>query len=74
MLKISKKNFLRIFLGDAHKWNQDRAIAAFNDKKSPIVIDNTALQSWEPKNYIVKGNVTLKIKTKKYKKRINENL
>jgi NEDD4-binding protein 2 len=42
-------------LGDAHKWNQERAFVALKEKKSPIVIDNTNLQAWEPRPYVVKA-------------------
>ena len=32
----------------AHEWNQKRAIQAINEGRSPIVIDNTNLEAWEP--------------------------
>lgn len=44
-------------LSEAHKWNQERAVAAMEaeTKKTPIIIDNTNLQPWEPKIYVTKG-------------------
>nr|DBA32607.1 TPA: hypothetical protein GDO54_000385 [Pyxicephalus adspersus] len=39
-------------LGDAHCWNQNRARKAMNDGRSPIIIDNTNIQSWEMKPYV----------------------
>ena len=42
-------------LGEAHKWNQERAFVAMDAGKTPIVIDNTNLQAWEPKAYVLKA-------------------
>lgn len=39
-------------LGDAHTWNQNRARRAMDDGRSPIIIDNTNIQSWEMKPYV----------------------
>jgi NEDD4-binding protein 2 len=39
-------------LGEAHGWNQSRAIAAMESGISPIVIDNTNTQAWEPQAYV----------------------
>ncbi|XP_056417866.1 NEDD4-binding protein 2-like 2 [Hyla sarda] len=39
-------------LGDAHSWNQNRARRALNDGCSPVIIDNTNIQSWEMKPYV----------------------
>lgn len=39
-------------LGAAHEWNQKRAKDAMHDGRSPIIIDNTNLQSWEMKPYV----------------------
>ncbi|XP_074085694.1 NEDD4-binding protein 2 isoform X2 [Macrotis lagotis] len=40
-------------LGEAHGWNQKRAKEAFEKKISPVIIDNTNLQAWEMKPYII---------------------
>ncbi|KAM8971371.1 NEDD4-binding protein 2 isoform X2 [Sarcophilus harrisii] len=40
-------------LGEAHEWNQKRAKEALEKKVSPIIIDNTNLQAWEMKPYII---------------------
>ncbi|XP_072476646.1 NEDD4-binding protein 2 isoform X3 [Notamacropus eugenii] len=40
-------------LGEAHEWNQKRAKEALEKKISPIIIDNTNLQAWEMKPYII---------------------
>ncbi|XP_069826006.1 uncharacterized protein [Dendropsophus ebraccatus] len=39
-------------LGDAHSWNQNRARRALDDGRSPVIIDNTNIQSWEMKPYV----------------------
>ncbi|KAM8977617.1 NEDD4-binding protein 2-like 2 [Pelodytes ibericus] len=39
-------------LGDAHNWNQNRAVQAMDDGRSPIIIDNTNIQAWEMKPYV----------------------
>lgn len=39
-------------IGDAHRWNQDRAKEAIQKGISPIVIDNMNLQAWEAKPYV----------------------
>ncbi|KAM6140734.1 LOW QUALITY PROTEIN: NEDD4-binding protein 2-like 2 [Pterocles gutturalis] len=39
-------------LGDAHDWNQKRAKQAMDQKKSPVIIDNTNIQAWEMKPYV----------------------
>lgn len=39
-------------LGAAHEWNQKRAKDAMHDGRSPIIIDNTNIQSWEMKPYV----------------------
>ncbi|XP_038618087.1 NEDD4-binding protein 2-like 1 isoform X2 [Tachyglossus aculeatus] len=41
------------FLGEAHKWNQERARTAMRNGESPVIIDNTNLQSWEMRPYAV---------------------
>ncbi|XP_027692126.1 NEDD4-binding protein 2 isoform X2 [Vombatus ursinus] len=40
-------------LGEAHEWNQKRAKEALEKKVSPVIIDNTNLQAWEMKPYII---------------------
>jgi len=45
-------NFDRSKLGEAHQWNQDRAIKAMEQGISPIVIDNTNTQLWEMRPYV----------------------
>lgn len=37
---------------DAHAWNQERAKKAMDQGLSPIVIDNTNIEAWEPKPYV----------------------
>ncbi|XP_018591553.2 NEDD4-binding protein 2 isoform X1 [Scleropages formosus] len=39
-------------LSEAHEWNQKRAKEAFEKGVSPIIIDNTNMQSWEMKPYV----------------------
>ena len=40
-------------LGEAHKWNQNRAEQAMEKGISPIVIDNTNVRVHEAKNYVI---------------------
>nr|XP_020847043.1 NEDD4-binding protein 2 isoform X4 [Phascolarctos cinereus] len=40
-------------LGEAHEWNRKRAKEALEKKVSPVIIDNTNLQAWEMKPYII---------------------
>uniref|UniRef100_A0A3Q4AX51 Uncharacterized protein n=1 Tax=Mola mola TaxID=94237 RepID=A0A3Q4AX51_MOLML len=42
-------------LGDAHEWNQKRAKEAFERGANPIIIDNTNLQGWEMRPYVVQA-------------------
>jgi len=37
---------------EAHMWNQTRAVTAMAQGISPIVIDNTNVEAWEPKPYV----------------------
>ncbi|KAG5285916.1 hypothetical protein AALO_G00008970 [Alosa alosa] len=39
-------------LGTAHEWNQQRAKEAMERGQSPVIIDNTNLQSWEMRPYV----------------------
>ncbi|NXP43854.1 N42L1 protein, partial [Heliornis fulica] len=41
------------FLEDAHTWNQKRAHKAMKNGKSPVIIDNTNIQAWEMKPYVL---------------------
>ncbi|XP_063096716.1 NEDD4-binding protein 2 isoform X2 [Cavia porcellus] len=41
------------YLEEAHEWNHNRAKEAFEKKISPIIIDNTNLQAWEMKPYVI---------------------
>ncbi|NXL87405.1 N4BP2 protein, partial [Alectura lathami] len=40
-------------LGEAHDWNRKRAKEAFEMGISPIIIDNTNIQAWEMKPYVM---------------------
>ncbi|NWW98008.1 N4BP2 protein, partial [Caloenas nicobarica] len=40
-------------LGEAHDWNRKRAKEAFEMRISPIIIDNTNIQAWEMKPYVM---------------------
>ncbi|KAJ7426216.1 hypothetical protein BTVI_02096 [Pitangus sulphuratus] len=40
-------------LGEAHDWNRKRAKEAFEMGISPIIIDNTNIQAWEMKPYVI---------------------
>ncbi|KAI1238256.1 hypothetical protein IHE44_0012974, partial [Lamprotornis superbus] len=40
-------------LGEAHDWNRKRAKEAFEMRISPIIIDNTNIQAWEMKPYVI---------------------
>ncbi|PJF20411.1 MAG: hypothetical protein CUN56_16310, partial [Phototrophicales bacterium] len=42
-------------IGKAHNWNQQRAYRAIEQGISPIVIDNTNVQAWEPRPYVAAG-------------------
>ncbi|XP_030644041.1 NEDD4-binding protein 2 [Chanos chanos] len=39
-------------LGEAHEWNHLRAKEAFENGKTPVIIDNTNMQCWEMKPYV----------------------
>ncbi|XP_024910594.1 NEDD4-binding protein 2-like 2 [Cynoglossus semilaevis] len=39
-------------LGAAHDWNHRRAKDAMDDRRSPIIIDNTNIEAWEMKPYV----------------------
>ncbi|MEQ2182602.1 hypothetical protein GOODEAATRI_024037, partial [Goodea atripinnis] len=40
-------------LGEAHEWNHKRAREAFERGINPIIIDNTNMQEWEMKPYVL---------------------
>nr|XP_046269555.1 NEDD4-binding protein 2 isoform X2 [Scatophagus argus] len=42
-------------LGEAHEWNHKRAKEAFEKGDNPIIIDNTNMQSWEMRPYVVQA-------------------
>ena len=44
--------FDRDFMSEAHFLNQTRAVEAMDKGISPIVIDNTNVEAWEPKFYV----------------------
>jgi hypothetical protein len=50
-----KYNFDGSKLGQAHKWNFERAIEAMKKGISPIVIDNTNVKFYEAKAYVKAG-------------------
>jgi len=41
-----------IAIGQAHEWNQARALAAMEKGISPVLVDNTNTQKWEAKAYV----------------------
>ena len=53
-------NFIPAKIGEAHLWNQNRALAAMIEASNPpdvrrgtiLIIDNTAAQAWELRPYI----------------------
>ncbi|XP_051881471.1 NEDD4-binding protein 2-like 1 isoform X2 [Pristis pectinata] len=45
--------FEKYLLDEAHEWNHERAKSAMRQGKSPIIIDNTNIQAWEMKPYVV---------------------
>ncbi|XP_064636315.1 NEDD4-binding protein 2-like 1 isoform X2 [Lineus longissimus] len=42
-------------IGDAHQWNQKRALEKMKGGVNPIIIDNTNTQTWEMKPYVIQG-------------------
>ncbi|XP_045903922.1 NEDD4-binding protein 2 isoform X2 [Micropterus dolomieu] len=42
-------------LGEAHEWNHKRAKDAFERGANPIIIDNTNMQGWEMRPYVVQA-------------------
>lgn len=50
--KPDEYSFNQRFLGQAHRWNQQRAKRAIEGGKSLIIIDNTNTTAGEPKPYV----------------------
>ncbi|XP_073323367.1 NEDD4-binding protein 2 [Pagrus major] len=42
-------------LGEAHEWNHKRAKEAFERGVNPIIIDNTNMQGWEMRPYVIQA-------------------
>ncbi|XP_029997074.1 NEDD4-binding protein 2 isoform X2 [Sphaeramia orbicularis] len=42
-------------LGEAHSWNHQQAKEAFQRGANPIIIDNTNMQGWEMKPYVIQA-------------------
>lgn len=42
-------------LGEAHSWNHNRAKLAFERGANPIIIDNTNMQGWEMRPYVIQA-------------------
>ncbi|XP_053274383.1 NEDD4-binding protein 2 [Pleuronectes platessa] len=42
-------------LGEAHEWNHKRAKEAFERGTNPIIIDNTNMQGWEMRPYVIQA-------------------
>lgn len=40
-------------LGEAHEWNQERANKYMREGISPLIIDNTNIEAWEMKPYVM---------------------
>ncbi|XP_019353798.1 NEDD4-binding protein 2-like 1 isoform X2 [Alligator mississippiensis] len=40
-------------LEEAHTWNQKRARKAMENRRSPVIIDNTNIRAWEMKPYVI---------------------
>ena len=42
-------------IGEAHRWNEERAKKAIQQGVSPIIIDNTNVQAWHAKPYVLEA-------------------
>ncbi|XP_062908970.1 NEDD4-binding protein 2-like 1 isoform X1 [Mobula hypostoma] len=51
--------FEKYLLDEAHGWNHERAKSAMRQGKSPIIIDNTNIQAWEMKPYVIMEILTV---------------
>ena len=40
---------------EAHEWNQKRAFEAFKKGVSRVIVDNTSVEAWEAKPYVVEA-------------------
>ncbi|XP_013787290.1 NEDD4-binding protein 2-like, partial [Limulus polyphemus] len=54
-IKRDKYQFDWTKLHEAHEWNRKRTTKALEKGKSPIIIDNTNIELWEIKPYVVLG-------------------
>lgn len=45
----------RFRLSEAHEWNKYRVQIALRDGVSPVIVDNTNLEIWEPQPYVQAG-------------------
>jgi predicted kinase len=54
-MKNGKYEFDIKRLGEAHQWNQERAEKYMSQGISPIIIDNTNIEAWEMKPYVLKA-------------------
>ncbi|XP_041980272.1 NEDD4-binding protein 2 isoform X2 [Aricia agestis] len=54
-MRGGRYNFNRVYLPEAHRWNQERAYAAMSKGISPIIIDNTNMEIWEMQPYVKVG-------------------
>jgi len=46
-------NFSGEKLPEAHQWNIDRVADAMRNSVSPIIVDNTTIEAWEAKPYVL---------------------
>uniref|UniRef100_A0A8D3AEM4 NEDD4 binding protein 2 n=1 Tax=Scophthalmus maximus TaxID=52904 RepID=A0A8D3AEM4_SCOMX len=53
--RLGQYQFDPTALGEAHEWNHKRAKEAFDRGTNPIIIDNTNMQGWEMKPYVVQA-------------------
>nr|XP_019955990.1 PREDICTED: NEDD4-binding protein 2 [Paralichthys olivaceus] len=53
--RLGGYNFDPTALGEAHEWNHKRAKEAFERGTNPIIIDNTNMQGWEMRPYVVQA-------------------
>ncbi|XP_026215668.1 NEDD4-binding protein 2 isoform X2 [Anabas testudineus] len=53
--RMGKYQFDPTFLAEAHEWNHKRAREAFERGTNPVIIDNTNMQGWEMKPYVVQA-------------------
>ena len=51
-----QQNFSAEKLPEAHQWNINRVAEAMQRGVSPIIVDNTMVQAWEPKPYVLSAD------------------